>query len=229
MAVSLADEVLALDRESGEVVWRFSSGAPNENFLLNASPALLGARVFFGGLNGTLYALDARTGHLRWKRELGSRISAGVIAGEGGVYAGTPDGRIHRVNPDTGDVVASIETPGTPTGRLTLARTCLLAFLGENSLACYERTLAGPLWIRSGPKPWTSSRPYVRDELALAGNEAGDVVALRLADGEIAWSLALGGTIRGIGTSGDGLYVGTLKGDVHARSWPGASGSPIPR
>jgi hypothetical protein len=160
---------------------------------------------------------------------LGSRISAGVIAGEGGVYAGTSDGHIHRVNPDTGDVLASVETAGAPTGRLALARTCLLAFLGESSLACYAPTLAGSVWIRSGPKPWTSSRPYVWDELALAGNEAGDVFALRLADGEIAWSLPLGGTIRGIGTSGHGLYVGTLKGDVHARAWPRATDLRSPR
>jgi outer membrane protein assembly factor BamB len=223
-AVTLGDELLALDSETGEPVWSFRSGATNENFWLNSSPAVLGGRVFLGGLNGTVYALDVHSGRLLWKRELGSRISAGLVAVEGGVYAGTSDGRIHLVNAETGDVMAHIETEGAPTGRFALKGRCLLAFLGERALACYAWSLERPLWVRAGPKPWTSSRPYVWNELALAGNEGGEVFAFRLDDGELVWSETFGGTIRGIGTSREGLYVGTLKGEVHARAWPRVTG-----
>jgi outer membrane protein assembly factor BamB len=228
-AVTLGDELLALDTETGDRVWSFESGARNDDFWLNPSPAVLRDRVFFGGLDGTLYALDVRSGRLLWKRELGSRISAGLVAIEGGVYAGTSDGRIHVVNPETGDAVAQIETEGAPTGRLALAGRCLLTLLGERALACYARTLEGPLWVRAGPKPWTSSRPYVWNELALAGNEGGEVFAFRLDDGEIVWSEAFGGTIRGIGASREGLCVGTLKGEVHTRAWPRAPNRPSQR
>jgi outer membrane protein assembly factor BamB len=218
--VTLGDELIALDRETGERVWSFASGATNESFWMSSSPAVLGERVFFGGLNGVLYALNARTGQLVWKRELGSRISTGLVANEVGVYAGTSDGRLHLVNRETGEVEARIETESAPRGRLVLAGGRLLAFLGENALACYPGTLARPLWIRVGDKPWTSSRPYAWGELALAGNELGEVFAFRLADGAIVWTETIGGTIRGIGAADDGLYVGILTGEVRARAWP---------
>lgn len=221
MAVGLTDELLALDRETGKRVWSFASSAKREDLgLLNASPAILGEQIFFGGFNGILHALDVRSGRILWKQDLGSRVSAGVVADEAGVYVGTSDGRLLLLNPENGEITARITTEGTPTGGLALAGQCLVSLLGEDALACYARSLETVRWIRAGPKPWTSSRPYVWKDLALAGNEAGDVFAFRLADGEIAWSESLGETIRGIGTSSEGLYVGTLKGLVFARPWP---------
>ena len=224
-SVTLDDELLALDGETGEREWSFATGAANETFWLNSSPAVLGERVFFGGLDGVLYALDARSGRLLWRTELSSRISAGVFAGEGGVYAGTSDARLHRVHPESGEIVARIETEGAPTGHLALAEGCLLALLGDRSLACYAPMLEAARWVRGGAKPWTSSRPYVWRGLALAGSEAGELSAFRLRDGELVWSETISGTIRGIGTSSAGLYVGTLGGTVHARPWPRVSGS----
>ena len=225
--VTLGDELIALDRETGERVWSFASGATNADFWTNSSPAVFGERVFFGGLNGVLYALNARTGQLVWKRELGSRVSTGLAADEAGVYAGTLDGRLHLVNRETGEVEARMMTDGVPTGRLVLAGGRLLAFLGENALAGYAGGLARPLWTRVGEKPWTSSRPYVWNGLALAGNGLGQVFAFRLDDGEIVWSETFGGTIRGIGAADDGLYLGTLTGEVRARPWPRRSVSPV--
>ncbi|MDQ5858024.1 MAG: PQQ-like beta-propeller repeat protein [Acidobacteriota bacterium] len=224
-AVTLGDELVALDVGTGERVWSFASGAPNESFWLNSSPATAGDRIFFGGLNGTLYALDARSGSLVWKRELGTRVSTGVAAVEEGVYVGTSEGHLYRVTLETGEVVARVETESAPNGRLTLAKGCVLAFLGESSIACYAPTLERVTWTRKGPKPWSSSRPYVWLDMALAGNEAGELFAFRLSDGELVWSETVGGTIRGVGTSAAGLYVGTLKGEVHARPWPRGTGS----
>jgi hypothetical protein len=45
-------------------------------------------------------------------------------------------------------------------------------------------------------------------------------MGLSLADGNVVWAENVGGTIRGIGATPNGLYVGTLKGEVHARRWP---------
>jgi outer membrane protein assembly factor BamB len=220
LAVGLTDELVALERETGEKVWAFSSGATNENFWLNSSPALLGERIFFGGLNGVLHGLDVRTGRVLWKRDLGSRISAGVVAGESGVYAGTSDGRIYLVKPETGEIISRTDTDSTPNGRFALSSECLLTFLGERAIACYSRSLDRLRWTRTGPKPWSSSRPYIWNEMALSGDETGELFAFRLIDGEIVWSESLGETIRGIGTSSEALYVGTLKGLVFGRPWP---------
>jgi outer membrane protein assembly factor BamB len=227
-AVTLADEILALDVESGERVWSYATGEPNENFRMNSSPAVLGERVFFGGLDGVLYAFDAHSGGLLWKTKLGDRVSAGIVANVGGVYAGTSDGRLHRVVPETGAAAARIETAPAPNGRLVVTEECVLALLGDASLACYTPPLDRVRWTRSHSKPWTTSRPYAWRGLALAGDEAGDVFAFRLLDGEVAWSETVGGMIRGLGTSSGGYYAGTLKGMVHARPWPPAAGSSSP-
>lgn len=225
-AVTLGDELVALDGRTGERVWSFASGAANESFWLNSSPATAGDRIFFGGLNGTLYALDARSGTLLWRKELGARISTGVVIGEGGVSVGTSDGRLYLARPETGEIAARAATESAPTGRLALSGGCLLVLLGESALACYPPSLERARWTRAGPKPWTSSRPYVWRDSTLAGNDAGELFAFRLGDGEVVWSETVGGTIRGIGTSPEGFYVGTLKGEVHARPWPIAAGSP---
>ncbi|HEV8611139.1 MAG TPA: PQQ-binding-like beta-propeller repeat protein [Thermoanaerobaculia bacterium] len=122
---------------------------------------------------------------------------------------------------DTGGVAASVETAeASPSGRLALADGCVLAFLGERALTCYTPVLDRMRWSRTGTHPWSSSRPYVARGIALAGSETGELVGLSLADGNAVWSENVGGTIRGIGASADGLYVGTLKGEVHALPWP---------
>jgi outer membrane protein assembly factor BamB len=220
-AATLAEELLALDVETGNRVWSFSTGAANEAFLLTSTPAVADGRVFFGGLDGALYALDAASGKLLWKSRLGGRISAGVLIAAGSVYAGTSERRLYRVRTDTGEVAASVDTAeASPNGRLALADGCVLGFLGERALACYTPALDRMRWSRTGTHPWSSSRPYVARGIALAGSETGELVGLSLADGNVVWAESVGGTIRGIGATADGLYVGTLKGEVHARRWP---------
>ena len=222
--MTLADELLALDVETGNRVWSFSTGAANEAFLLTSSPAVADGRVVFGGLDGALYALDATSGKLLWKSQLGGRISAGVLTASGSVYAGTSERRLYRVRSDTGEVQASVETAEiSPSGRLALADGCVLAFLGERALACYTPALDRMRWSRTGAHPWSSSRPYVARGIALAGSKSGELMGLSLSDGDVVWAENVGGTIRGIGATADGLYVGTFEGEVHARAWPDLS------
>ena len=56
------DSVIALDTESGELLWRFVTGGP-----VRFAPVAWRGQVYFGSDDGHLYCVDAERGQLRWK------------------------------------------------------------------------------------------------------------------------------------------------------------------
>ena len=88
-------------------------------------------------------------------------------------------------------------------------------FLGEHRLACVDPSLGRARWTQPFPT-LSSARPYAWKGAALVGGDRGDLAAFRLSDGSPMWSGKLEGTVRGIGGFEDVLYVGTLKGSIHA-------------
>jgi len=219
-AVTLQDELVSLDLETGEVVWTFATGHPNESFFMNSSPALSGERVFFGGQDGVVYALDAHSGGLLWKRDLGARISTSVAVSGDALYVGTTDRHLYRLSQKTGEVGAdfAVEQADPPYGRLLIAGDSLFVFLGERTLLCMDLSLKKARWSRGSGGDWTSARPYLWRGAVLAGNELGELTGFRLADGTPEWSEKFEGVIRGVGASSETLYVGTLKGMLYAWS-----------
>ena len=64
-----------------------------------APPAVLGTdpggpTVYIGTSAGTVYALDAATGAVRWTASVGAAVSASVALAEGVLYVPTADGRL---------------------------------------------------------------------------------------------------------------------------------------
>ena len=104
----------------------------------------------------------------------------------------------------------------TPYGHLILAGDSVLVFLG-NVVASFNLDLKKLQWTAEASKDWTSARPYLWRDFVMAGN-GHELVALRSTDGSRAWSFQFPETVRGIGTSADVLYVGTLKGPIFAYS-----------
>ena len=213
--VTLDDELVCLDIESGVAKWTFRSGAPPKSLYWNSSPAVIGGVVYFGGLDGIAYALDVRSGKLIWKTDLGARVSSSVASHGHEIYVGTANRHIYRLDADSGKVLADLAADAEPRWRLMIASDSLLAFLGPQTLASFDLSLKETRWSAKASPNWTSARPYVWRGEVLAGVGA-DLVAFRASDGARMWSHQLSGTIRGIGISDDVLYVGTLKGPVFA-------------
>ncbi|MGK2929394.1 MAG: PQQ-binding-like beta-propeller repeat protein [Acidimicrobiales bacterium] len=88
--------------EVGDLVelWRFD-GVDG----VTSTPTVLGDTVYFGAWDGSLRAVDSRTGDLRWETALttGTIDASPVIAGDD-VFVGDGDGRLHAVDRATGDV-----------------------------------------------------------------------------------------------------------------------------
>ena len=90
-------------------VWSVYTGAST-----NSSPAVYRGTVFIGSVDGSLYALDAATGHTRWSKDFGAPsgflLASPVIAGGVLFIGGGSDEWIWAVDPTDGEVLWSYET-----------------------------------------------------------------------------------------------------------------------
>ncbi len=88
-ASTFANEVLAIDAEDHDVLWRFET----QDWAW-ASPIPDGDQVYASDLSGTFYALDQETGDLAWQIQPGGRIvSASLVTGDK-IYFGTDEGSL---------------------------------------------------------------------------------------------------------------------------------------
>jgi outer membrane protein assembly factor BamB len=220
---TFGDELVSLDVKSGKVNWTFASGYDGKAFRWSQSPAVAADKVFFGGIDGTVYALDAQSGLVIWKRELGSRVSTNLTTDGNNLYVGTADGFIRRLNTRTGEIAAEMKLETTPVGWPTVTGGSLLVFLnkdggagGAQSLLSIDQALKKVEWRQVASSGWSVTRPFLWRSTVLAGSEEGMVKAFRLSDGVEQWTVTLKGTIRSFGSDEKVLYIGTLAGTVTA-------------
>jgi outer membrane protein assembly factor BamB len=219
-AVKLGDELVCLDLATGRPNWGFSTGWVNAGMTnVMAAPAVIEGRVLLGGQNGVIHALDASSGQLMWKRDVGGRVATGLVATSSAVYFGTFDQRIHRLALDAGAAHAELQLGGIPFGTPTLLGDSLLVLVYDKpdtaTLKAIDLPLRGVRWTRETAGGWSSARTYSWHGKALAGSKQGKLAAFS-PDGSEGWSDTVGGVIRGIGVADDVLYVGTQKGTLYA-------------
>jgi outer membrane protein assembly factor BamB len=216
--VTLGNELVCVDLETGKPKWKFRSTSSGiDDCLTCSSPAVSGGRVFFGGLDGFAYAVDAQSGKLVWKRDLGGKVTTSAAISENSVYVGTAKRHIYRLSANSGEILGDATTEATPSGRLIPAGDSVFVFIGDEIFASFDRDLKKLRWSAEASKEWSSARPYLWRDLVLAGDRR-ELVAFRAVDGSRAWSFQFPETIRGIGMSSDILYIGTLKGPIFAYS-----------
>jgi outer membrane protein assembly factor BamB len=230
LAVAIAGEVWAVDLATGYPIWTVEEGPQEARGALSLDPALAGSRLFVPWRSGTVDALAAATGERLWRRDFESALNTSALVIGGEVVAGSADGRLYRLSPETGEMLGSFATAGAPYGDLTEAGGCLLALSAEGELdesmqpggpyhlACLEPGLERVRWRHTTDRELTIFRPLAWEGQVVAGGRD-TLIALDLATGELLWELPIEGVPRGLGAAGDALYVGTLGGKVFALPW----------
>lgn len=220
-ALTKEDTLLCCARSTGDVLWSFHPGeeAREGN---GSSPCLAGDRIFFRDSRNHVYALDASNGELVWEESLSDNVTTSPCVGRGGVYVGTGDGSIHRLNVRTGEIEASLALDGPPYGTITVTGGGLILFTGQqgrgSALISVDPDLAAICWRQPAPAGtwWSTYRPDIWSGNVLAGINEGTVMAFRIADGGAEWKLDVGGTVKTVSHYGDTLLVGTFEGMLHA-------------
>ena len=218
---SFQDRWSSVKLHTGDLNWSFSTDTPNDDCAAIKPPVAVENRLFFAGLDGVVYSLDAATGRVVWKRKPMAAPSTSLVFRDKTLYVGTTDRHIHRLNAETGATVAELATEATPVGRPAFAADSLLMFLENRPeragyIISVDSKLAGVRWKQRSSPDWASERPHLWEGLVIAGNCRGEVAAYRASDGEPQWKLNVKGCVRSVGSSGDMLFFGVQEGTVYA-------------
>ena len=130
---SFQDTWYALRLQTGELVWKFSTGASNDNCSFVRSPVADQTSLYLTGLDGFVYSLDAMSCRILWKRKLRSSPSTALAIKDKMLFVGANDNRIYRLNTETGSIVAELSVEALPLGRITLTANGLMALLDNSS------------------------------------------------------------------------------------------------
>ncbi|MEJ7600499.1 MAG: PQQ-binding-like beta-propeller repeat protein [Kofleriaceae bacterium] len=196
--------IVAFDHQ-GNRRWQFAVAQATRG--VHATAALDGERLYLGAYNGTLYALDKRTGAVAWVVRLGDTIGSSVTIVDDALYVAVetfapPDGFVAKLDRRTGRVRwlsgwLGEQAHSTP----TVDRANGLVFVGANN-----RTVRA-LSVVDGTTRWQiTTDGAVKGTLALTagvlyfGTMGGTLHAVEATTGTIRWRRPLGGRTRSSAT-----------------------------
>ncbi|MCE5258125.1 MAG: PQQ-binding-like beta-propeller repeat protein [Chloroflexi bacterium] len=170
---SLDHFIYALERQTGELAWKYDLGA--------AAPGgvyLAGDMVLVGGVSNKLNALSAATGELVWERQFDQWVWGEVLLDKGVLYASSLDGQVHALNPQDGTLIWDAKLDGATRAGPSLAGDYLV--IGTNDGKIYRIGLADGraelLYVID--KASILSKIAVLDNQVFAGTTSGTIVAL---------------------------------------------------
>jgi outer membrane protein assembly factor BamB len=223
--------IAAFDHE-GKSRWRFHVAQAERG--VHATAALDAHRAYVGAYNGTLYALDKRTGDCAWALRLGNTIgSSAALVGES-LYVSVetfapPDGFVAKVDRATGTVQwqsgwLGEQAHSSPT--IDVKRN--LVFVGANNATfrALSAETGAERWRRATLGPVKGTAALVGDTV-YAASMKGALYALDVESGAVVWERRLDGTSRSSPTyvpDEELIVVGSDDGSVNA--FERATGAP---
>lgn len=206
--------LFAIDRVTGATRWQFSKA---DDFP-GARPMVLGDGTVFA-CGKRLYALDARTGVLKWELDLQEEPFSPVYA-YGTLYLTTRvnrggalgAGRAVAVDPATGSVLWTFPLPdasdaswlGGSVGLAGVTETQVIVPSLNGRVYALDRKTGALQWERRGRGPYDTG--VLLNSVVVVGGDALYVEAINLSSGQLAWEIRTDGSIFYIG-SGPGVAI----------------------
>ena len=191
--------------------WSYDLGAPMR--AQEATPIVIDGTMYTSGTWGTVYAVDAATGHELWRYDPKPDFKAGrhpccdldnrgVAVLDGVVYVAATDGRLHAIDAKTGrkiwdaDTIIDHALPYSSTGAPLIAGDVVVignsgADMGHGALrgyvSAYDRQTGGLRW-RFFTVPPPVGKPFENSELAAAAKTWDPARPANMLGGGTAWT-----------------------------------------
>ncbi len=201
--------VIAMRQSDGETVWTFPVAS-------ESSPLVAGGRVYFGGWDHKMYALDLETGKRVWSTLLDGEINSSAAYANGTIYIGDNSGTLTALNARTGAIRWKSRsfsrfgsgreyfyaTPTVAYGRVYASNT-------DGTVYAFGAGTGHLLWARPvGSYVYTA--PAVWKQKIYVGTYDGKFYALDAATGDTRWVREMPAAVHGAPTVMSGLvYLST--------------------
>ena len=173
-------------------VWRrdLGQGYQNSNFLL--TPSFQGSRLYAAEPEGRVYALDAQSGKILWKRDLDEALAAGVGADARQVLAVTRKGEVFSLDAENGETRWRQKMGTEILARPVLSEKQVLLRSGDDQVIGADLDSGSILWrVRRSVPALTVrglSAPLIIDNVASIGFASGRLSGIEVESGVELWS-----------------------------------------
>ncbi len=210
--------------EEGSILWR------NEDVKGAYSPAIGNSKVFVGGKDGYLYALNITTGDIIWKTEITSQPGISGVTSPPAlvrdkIYLGSfnfsggsayfycideDDGAVLWKSPTLVSVYFSspcISDDKAYVGTMGLYNSTTLHWKEPYGMYCFDAKNGNELWYHPVNGSIGSSPTMVDDTIVFTAKD-GYIYCLNAEDGELAWRKNIGISVSSPAVWQDSIYVG---------------------
>lgn len=208
----------ALDRETGDVIWRFKTSGS-----IISTPACLaspddnpgGAMIYFGSTNGRLYALESDSGKVIWEFDAGAGIYTSPAIKNGKVFFGSSKGDMFALDLRDGSQLWSYKTGADSYSSPAAADS--LVYFGSNDYFMYALKQAdGALVWKYKTNGLIHSSPIAIGDKLFFGSYDGNFYALNRISGKLLWKFQTDGMISSSPAYFDGkIYMASEDGRLY--------------
>lgn len=182
----------ALDVRTGALRWTFATSGVAydaaefgfDRTQIQGSPAVVDGTLYVGSRDASLYAIDARSGELRWHREDGTAWVVGTpVVRDGTLYNGrSSSGRFRAIDAATGEERWVVEAGGPVVSSPALVDDVVYVGSGSGEVLALDALTGETRWRFHTGAPVFSS-PVVADGRLYIGSDDGGLYALEATDG----------------------------------------------
>jgi eukaryotic-like serine/threonine-protein kinase len=202
-----------------------------------SSPVVSADVVYFGSGDGSVYAVAADSGALRWRFKTGNVVHASPALADGVVYVGSWDGYFYALDARSGTERWRFKTgeDAAISNQVGIQSSAAIAdgvvYFGcrDSHLYALDATSGTQRWALSTGTSWVVSSPAVRDgTVYFATSDTATVQAVDAASGKPRYSLSFNHWpfFSSPALAGDYLYIGSHSGKLiainlkeHAVAW----------
>ena len=243
---SLEAKLLALHKDTGQLIWQFPNGDEPKLHGIYGAPATNDDSVFIGAygssdgkLNGTLYSIDTATQRQNWRFETEGTIVGSPVVHEDTVVIGSSDGNLYAIDTKNGTEKWRFTTGDSIWSTPAIHED--IVYFGSLDHTVYAVSISNQNNRSQGQEIWrfltdgaVASTPLVSNGKVSIGSFDRHFYALKASTGQQAWVKPFEAQnwfwTKAVASPDEStIFVGSLDGNLYAlNSATGAHVWPVP-
>jgi outer membrane protein assembly factor BamB len=242
---SYDSNLYAVDASSGQLKWKFQTGGerryigkhlhylqpaaesmPDPWDIYLSSPSVANGTVYFGSGDGNVYALDAKSGTLKWKVQTGDVVHSSAAIADGTLYIGSWDRHLYALDAATGTEKWRFQTGDDSEAHNHIGIQSSpvvvdgVVYFGSRDAYAYalEAATGKQIWRFSTEGSWVNNSPVVHEgRVYFATSVPGIMHAVDARTGKIVFDVPAGSPVFASMALANGmLYMGNFGGKLTA-------------